>query len=374
MYRIGFDAKRLFNNFTGLGNYSRTLLKNLAEYYPDNAYFLYTPQVQRNSETQFFLNSPLYNVREPHTGQRLLWRSRRILGALRSDRINLYHGLSHEIPLGMPRAGIPGIVTIHDLIFKHYPEQYSLIDRQVYDFKFRYACRHADHIIAISESTKQDIMSFYDIPEDKITVIYQSCHERFNQERSQKTIEAVLHKYDLPADYFLFVGSLIPRKNLLGIVQALERLPADLQLPLVIVGQGGHYKNKVVQYAKARGLSHLLRFIQPDFTDMPALYQQADVFLYPSLYEGFGIPILEALFSETPVITSSVSSLPEAAGDGALLVDPHSPEAIARAMEQLLTDEALRTEKVRRGLAHAQQFLGEPLTHQLMNLYRRFLD
>ncbi|MCB0636250.1 MAG: glycosyltransferase family 4 protein, partial [Lewinella sp.] len=268
MYRIGFDAKRLFNNFTGLGNYSRTLLKNLADYYPDNAYFLYTPKVQRNDETHYFLNSPMYSVREPKTGQRLLWRSRRILNALRSDRIDLYHGLSHELPLGITSSGIPAIVTIHDLIFKHYPEQYGLLDRQLYDFKFRYACERADHIIAISESTRQDIIKFYDIPPEKITVIYQSCHERFIQERSQKTIDSVLYKHDLPSDYFLYVGSLIPRKNLLGIVKAMSLLPPDLRLPLVIIGNGPAYKTKVVQYAKAQGLESHLRFIQPDFADL----------------------------------------------------------------------------------------------------------
>lgn len=373
MHRIGFDAKRLFNNFTGLGNYSRTLLKNLADYYPEYAYFLFTPKVRRNGETQFFLNSPLYSVYQPKPGQRILWRSRRILGALRKHRIELYHGLSHELPLGIRSAGIPSIVTIHDLIFKHFPRQYPFFDRQVYDFKFRYACRNADRIIAISESTKRDIVEFYDIPPEKVTVIYQSCHERFIQERSQKTIEAVLRKYQLPQDYFLFVGSLIERKNLLGAVKALGMLPQDLRLPLVIVGQGGAYRNQVVQYAKHRGLEHLLRFIQPAFADLPALYQQADVFLYPSYYEGFGIPILEALFSETPVITSRVSSLPEAAGDAAILIDPAEAEEIATGIQRVLTDADLRQAMVAKGLAHAQRFRGEALTQQLMGVYQDFL-
>ena len=179
MLRIGYDAKRLFNNFTGLGNYSRTLLANLAEYYPDNAYFLYSPKIAKNDETHFFLNSALFNVQLPKRGPGAYWRSVGIKRDLLKHKIQLFHGLSHEIPLGLEKANIRSIVTIHDLIFERFPEHYPFIDRKIYSLKFRYACRHADHIVAISENTKQDIIEFYDIPPEKISVIYQSCHERY---------------------------------------------------------------------------------------------------------------------------------------------------------------------------------------------------
>ncbi len=374
MYRIGYDAKRLFNNFTGLGNYSRTLLRNLANFYPDNVYFLYTPRVVKNDETQFFLNSPMFSVQMPRRGSRAYWRSWGMKKALRKHKIQLYHGLSHEIPIGMQQTGIKSVVTIHDLVFKHYPQQYSFFDRQIYDFKFKYACQNADQIIAISESTRQDIIKFYNIPPEKIEVIYQSCHERFMQERSPKTIEATLKRYKLPRDYFFHVGSIIERKNLLGIVQALELLPPDLRLPLVVLGEGKAYKQHVLDYIARKGLEDRVIFLKADFDDMPALYQQAKVFLYPSFYEGFGIPVLEALFSRTPVITSNVSSLPEAGGPHAYLVDPAQPEAIAKGIRQILTDEALRAHMVEQGYAHAQQFRGEPLTEQLMDLYKKMLN
>ena len=374
MYRLGYDAKRLFNNFTGLGNYSRTLLRDLAAFYPDNAYFLYSPRLVKNQETQFFINSPLFNVETPPPGRRLLWRTTGLRRELGRHRIQLYHGLSHEIPIGLHARRIPSVVTMHDLIFYHYPHQYRWADRQLYDFKFRYACQHATRIIAISEATKQDIILFYGIPEEKITVIYQSVHQRFVQEKSQKTLDNVVSKYKLPTNYLFFVGSLIERKNLLGVVKALALLPKEDRLPLVIVGEGDSYKQQVISYARVHGLLPLLHFIRPDFDDFPALYQQADIFLYPSFYEGFGIPVLEALYSETPVITSNISSLPEAAGSSSYLVDPHRPEAIAEGIQTLLRDEALRARMIHEGYAHASRFRGELLSAQLMQLYSSILD
>ncbi len=374
MYRIGFDAKRLFNNFTGLGNYSRTLVHNLANYFPDNDYYLFTPKVTRNTETQYFLNSPLFTVRQPLGGWRVWWRTSGIKKDLKRQHIQLYHGLSHEIPLGLQKTGIPSVVTIHDLLFKRFEKQYSAVDRIIYDLKFGYACRHADQVIAISEATKADIIRFYGIQPEKIEVIYQSCNERFIQEKSNRTIENMLVRYQLPRDYLLYVGAIVERKNLLGLIKAVEMLPAAIDLPLVVVGRGGQYEKMVRNYVDSRKLSRRVLFIQPDFADLPPLYQQADVFIYPSFGEGFGIPILEALFSETPVITSNLSSLPEAAGPHSCLVDPARPDAIAAGIEKILNDSEYRTTMIREGFQYAQRFKGEPLTRQLINLYEKLLS
>lgn len=369
MFRIGYDAKRLFNNFTGLGNYSRTLLQDLAIYQPDNEYFLYTPKLTSNSETQHFLKSPMYTVHTPRHPFAAYWRTWGIKRDLKRHDIDIFHGLSHEIPLGLPLTGIKSVVTMHDLIYKRHPELYPWLDRHLYDYKYRYACEQADCIVAISESTKRDIVEFYGIAPDKIKVIYQSCHERFARDRSQKTIDHVLKKYALPSEYLFYVGSVIPRKNLLNIVKAMRLLPPALQLPLVVVGEGQAYYDTVKDYIRAHGLTQRVHFIRPDFVDLPALYQQADIFLYPSFYEGFGIPILEAMLSEAPVITSNVSSLPEAAGPDSALVDPHSPEAIAEAIERILTDTVYRQNMVRKGFEYARRFNGEDLTQQLMGVY-----
>lgn len=374
MLRIGFDAKRLFNNFTGLGNYSRTLVHNLTEQFPDHSYYLYSPKVKKNEETHFFLNSPHFNVVQPKMTVGSFWRSFTIKKALKRNKLDLYHGLSHEIPFGLAKTGIKSVVTIHDLIFKFYPQQYGWIDRKIYDAKFRYACENADRIIAISESTKKDIARLYNINPAKISVIYQSCHERFMQEKSDKLKEAILKKYNLPKEYLFYVGSIVERKNLLGILEAIQKLPKDLALPLVVVGGGSSYKTKVMQYIAQHNLTDRVYMISPDFEDLPALYQQAAVFLYPSYYEGFGIPILEALFSRTPVITSNASSLPEAAGKDAYLIAPDQPVQMAIGIEHILTDSAFRQKMIDSGYAHAQQFRGDKLTQQVMDLYEEVLN
>ena len=376
MFRIGFDAKRLFNNFTGLGNYSRTLLANLATYYPEHAYFLFTPKIKVREETHFFQNDPLFSVQMPKNKFAPLWRTRSMVKDLQKHNIQLYHGLSHELPLHIAEKKIRSVVTIHDLLFKHFPHQYAAIDRRIYDGKFRYACRQADSIVAISEATKRDIVQYYGIDPQKIEVIYQSCHERFMVTKSQSTIQQTLLRHGLPSEYLLYVGSVIERKNLLGVIKAVESLSPGFQLPLVVVGGGkGAYRDKVKNYISARRLQHKVFFINPLSSELPALYQQAAVFLYPSFGEGFGIPILEALFSKTPVITSRLSSLPEAAGPSSyLLDDPSAPLAIAQGIEGILGDEQFRNQMIEKGYVYAQRFRGEPLTHQMMALYESILD
>ena len=302
------------------------------------------------------------------------WRSFGIKSALKRNKLDIFHGLSHEIPFGIQKTGIKTIVTIHDLIFKYYPQQYKWLDRKIYDYKFSYACKHADHIVAISESTKKDIVRLYGVDASKITVIYQSCHERFMQEKSDKLKESVLAHYNLPKEYLFYVGSIVERKNLLGIIQAMEKLPKEIDIPLVVVGSGGAYRQKVLQYIKEKGLENRVYFISPDSEDLPALYQQASIFLYPSYYEGFGIPILEALFSRTPVITSNTSSLPEAAGKDAYTINPDKPVQMAIGIEHILTDRAFRSKMVEKGYQHALQFNGEQLTQQMMDLYERVLE
>lgn len=370
MLNIGFDAKRLFNNFTGLGNYSRTLLLDLSANFPEEAYFLYTPKVKKINSTVFFLNSPGFQVYRPKLAQKVFWRSLGIKKMLKKHEIDVFHGLSHEIPLGIQHTGIKSVVTIHDLIFKHYPKQYKPLDNLIYDAKFKYACRHADKIVAISESTRKDIVDFYQIEPEKIEVIYQSCNDQFKQKLSEGSINAILKKYNLPRDFILYVGSVIKRKNLLNIVKALEILPKNVSPHLVVVGEGGAYKNKVHEFLAERGMEEQVSFITPVFEDIPALYQQAKVFVYPSVYEGFGIPVIEALYSHTPVVTSNVSSLPEAGGPDTLQVDPDSVEALAEALEKALTDEELRQQMITRGYAYVQRFDGDEAAKQMMHLYR----
>lgn len=366
---IAFDAKRLYNNFTGLGNYSRTLVQNLVEYFPEHDYHLYTPKLKNNSETLPFLDHPQLQTHLPIATLKNYWRTSSIKKDLQKAKIDVYHGLSHEIPVGIHRTDIKSIVTIHDLIIKRYPEYFPWIDRKIYDWKFQYACENADAIVAISESTKQDILEFYNISNQKIHVIYQTCHKRFQQLLPSFQLQQIAQKYQLPSNFYLYVGSIIPRKNLDKIIDALVLLPKDLQLPLVVIGNGKKYKQRVLQKIEKLNLIDQVFFPQIAYEELPGLYQLADLLLYPSAYEGFGIPILEALYSKIPVVAANTSSLPEAGGKGAHYIEQINGKELARAIELVMQDVAYQASLVENGQKHLEQFEGRKLSRELIKLY-----
>jgi glycosyltransferase involved in cell wall biosynthesis len=378
---IGFDAKRAYHNQTGLGHYSRTLIHSLATYFPQHEYFLFNPK----ASTSFQFNEP--NVHEvlPQSflSKKLsaVWRGNWVKKDLKQLNIDLYHGLSHEIPVNIQHAGIKSIVTIHDLIFERYPEQFKLIDRKIYSKKFRYSCEHADKIIAISNQTKQDIIDLYKTPEEKIEVCYQSCNPAFAERVADDVKQRIKKDYNLPEQYFLYVGSIIERKNLLNICVAMNQLRNEINIPLVVIGNGGEYKQKVKDYVQLNKLEDRVIFLSdnpsakhsPSFQsaqDFPAIYQQAIAMIYPSIFEGFGIPVLEALWSRIPVITSKVSCLPEAGGDGAFYVDPARPEDIAQQMKQILNNGSFVQQQIEKGWQHAQHFSNYNTAAKVMEVYK----
>jgi len=373
MLRLGFDAKRVFTNFTGLGNYSRTLLRNLSYYYPDFGYFLYTPTIVRNSETKVFLNSPLFSLHHPSGVQRPFWQSFYLDRSLTKHKIDLFHGLANELPRALENTSIVKVVTIHDLAFKKHPEFTPLGNRLTLERRVGYAIRQADHLIVPSESTRQDVLEFFQVKPEHISVVYQTCSERFLQEKSKALLHEVSGKYALPSQYMLYVGALTPRKNLLRIVEAMTLLPESFRIPLVVVGNGRTYMKKVVRFAHRHGLHKHLKFVRPAFEDLPAIFQNADIFVYPSRYEGFGIPVLEALFSKIPVLTSRASSLPEVAGPGAHLIDPMEPDDISQGIQQVLGNSDYQKQLVEAGYTYAQRFRGEPVSEHMVDLYRNLL-
>lgn len=374
--RIGFDAKRLYNNFTGLGNYSRTLVNDLTVCFPENEYHLYSPSVRQTPETELFLRNPAIRTHQHPGFTGAYWRTFSIKRDLKRDGIELFHGLSHELPIGIQNTGIQSVVTIHDIIYKTYPAMFSAIDRAIYDFKFRYSCKHADKIIAISESTKNDIIRYFGTPAEKIEVIYQAINPVFYQMQGEEETRNIVKSYHIPDDFLLYVGSINSRKNLLSIVQAYALLPKDLQIPLVVIGKGGQYKNDVLAFAASQGLSSNLILIDNlhDAKTLQAFYQQARIFLFPSVYEGFGLPVTEALLSKTPVITSNTSSLPEAGGKASYYVSPYAIEEIAQGIQTILGDSVVRQKMVDEGFRFAhQQFNPQTLCGQVHRLYKQLL-
>jgi glycosyltransferase involved in cell wall biosynthesis len=374
--KTGYDAKRLFCNFTGLGNYSRTLLNNLSQSYPDNDYFLYTTAVKNCTETRSFLDNPQFKVHNSSALFKAYWRSFSILKQLKKDNINIYHGLSHELPVGIGSTNIKSVVTIHDLIFKIFPQTYNPFDRFIYNLKFKYSCKNADLIIAISESTKKDIVRFYDIKPEKIQVIYQACNAVFYSLQGADSLNEVKMKFKLPDNYILSVGSLTERKNLKLLIKAYKYLPAEYALPIVIVGKGENYKKELEQLINTANVSDKVIWLDNlnSNSDLQAIYQMSRMLVYPSVYEGFGLPVAEALLSATPVITSNCSSLREAGGPDSLYINPADEKQLAEAIMRVLSDGNMENKMKINGLEYAKMMFDSKLSSELLiNCYEKLL-
>jgi len=378
---IGFDAKRAYHNQTGLGHYSRVLVHSLAQYYPDHEYYLFNP---KRSTLFQFEEANIHEILPRGFAGRLFpsaWRSSWVTKDLQKLKIDLYHGLSHEIPLGIQKTNIKSIVTIHDLIHERYPGQYNAIDVRIYNKKFRSACQRADRIVAISEQTKRDIIEFYGAAAEKITVCYQSCNPAFGGEYTDAQKKIVQLKYNLPAQFFLYVGSIIERKNLMNICKAIFTLRNELEIPLVVIGDGGKYKQQVKDYVKQNNLEKRIIFLSETSSaktskafqsaaDFPQIYQSAIAMIYPSLFEGFGIPVLESLWSRLPVITSNTSSLPEVGENAACYINPQRAEEIAEAMKKIYLDVEFRAALKEKGWCQAQKFTQQKCADAVINVYK----
>lgn len=371
--KIGFDAKRLFNNFTGLGNHSRTTIDILTEFYPDNEYLLYTPKINRNGITGPYLEKEACKTILPNgLVKGGIWRTFGLSKAVQKEYVQVFHGLSNEIPVGLK---IPSVVTIHDVAFKTFPGMYHATDRFTYNIKWRYACSKADRIIAISESTKKDIIRFYNVAPHRIDVIYQPVNGiYYTHDNGICPVSLEQQVKDNP--FMLYVGSINSRKNLLGIVKAIELLPKESRIPLVVIGDGRGYKQTVLDYIAEHKLNHLIVFTSEKVGTLGLryLYSKARMLVYPSFYEGFGLPIVEAMLSNCPVITSNISSLPEAAGPDSLYVDPANPADIADKIKALLDNDALHLSVTEKGYRFAiEKFNPQTLARQLVEVYGRLI-
>ncbi len=365
---IGYEAKRIFHNGTGLGNYSRDLIRILSTYHNQNSYFLYNPKpadIERFTTNEInvferlpvrFLSRIFYNV----------WRQFTIIKDLKADKINIFHGLSGELPTGLRKAGIKSVVTIHDLIFIRYPHFYSFFDRKIHFYKFKKAAKSADKIIAISQQTKKDIIKFLHVPESKIVVVYQGCHDVFKTQYSLQETRDVAEKYNLPIDFILNVGTIEIRKNVLAVVKAIEKIDTYL----VIIGADTAYKQEILDYIQEHNIHQKIFFVAGlSLKELAIVYHLATIFVYPSLFEGFGIPIIEALYSKTPVITSYSGVFPEAAGPNSIYVNPTDIAEIKQNIELLLQNPDLRQSIAAKGFDFVQKFNNENISKNIMDVY-----
>ncbi len=362
---VGIDAKRVVRNGTGLGSYGRTLVNDLIRLGDNDMQLrLYAPDEGRDELRGQLIEGVqfCYPKGRPSPLRKAWWRSRGVVSDLVRDEVTVFHGLSGELPMGLRRAGIRGIVTIHDLIFMRHPEYYHWIDAQIYEWKFRQALREADRIIAISERTRQDILEMGgEQYANRIQVIYQSFSPQFSMNISSEQKADVRERYKLPLRYVLNVGTVEERKNLALAVEAVELLPQDIHL--VAVGRQTDYVKKLPHSERL----HLLSGVPNK--DLAAIYAMAEAFVYPSRYEGFGIPIIEAIAAGLPVVACTGSCLEEAGGPDSLYVGPDDVFGMADALKMSLRGARGRQERIVRSREYIRRFEGNDVAAQVRALY-----
>ncbi len=361
--RIGFDAKRYFHNKTGLGNYSRALINGFAQHHSEHEYVLFSPAT---SDQQVPSNVKV--VTKPNIS--CLWRQYGLSNALGKHNIQVYHGLSAELPYIRP-IKTRQVVTIHDLIFMHYPQYYKMVDRIIYAHKTGNALQHADRIIASSEQTKRDLEKLMEKRPRPIDVIYQDCNPIFYNRTESTKLDAFRTEKDLPQQFVLMVSKFEKRKNHIRVLEAYMKSKVDY--PLILVGRTGDTYTEVRQFIATNNLDGTVRvYTNATTTELSMFYQLATTSLFPSEYEGFGIPVLESLAAGTPVLTSDQSCMQEISKEAGIYVDPLDIDSIADGLTKLndQSETSVMSSAISSRLPHFENKL---LLEQHLNLYNELL-
>lgn len=371
--KIGYESKRIFHNKTGLGNYGRDIIRGLSTYFPENSYFLYNPKKKNQilfkpNNTNVFECLPKSNFSKKFYNY---WRQKGVVNDLIEDKIELFHGLSGELPSGLKSNNIKSVVTVHDLIFMRYPNLYSFVDRKIHYLKFKRATKNADRIIAISEQTKEDIVAFLKVNPNKINVVYQGCQDVFKVSYSTEEKKNVAVKLNLPQEFILNVGTIETRKNALLIVKAIK----NCDTKLVLIGKKTKYTDEIEAYIEQNNLKDKIQIISGlTSVELAIVYQLATIFVYPSIFEGFGIPIIEALYSKTPVITNKFGVFPEAGGPNSIYIDPENIDELAEKINYLLNNESVRNEIAEKGFDFVQKFNDDKIAKAIHEIYLKTIN
>lgn len=371
--RIGYDAKKAVSNLTGIGNYSRRCIDGVAQLQPSAELMLFAPH-KTNVKAMRELTAPVTFVRPKGKGALnvLWWRNWGMCKDIESEGIELFHGLSNELPFGIHKTGCKTVVTIHDLIFRLLPKTFGWADRQILTAKTKYACRNADCIIAVSECTKRDIVRLYGTPADKIKVVYQTINDVFRTPMPADALKQIAEQHSLPSRYILCVGTIEERKNQATVVKALKYLPEDYHV--VLVGKRTAYAKEVDAVAESLGVGNRVHVLNGlSNTELPAIYQMADAFVLMSRYEGFGIPIAEALASGVPVVAATGSCLEEAGGPDSIYLAPDDAKGVAEAVVRVDNDQTLREKMIRKGKEYSAHFRDDRQAEELLDIYRSLL-
>lgn len=355
---IGIDASRAARGLrTGTENYSLHVIRALLGLDSPHQFALYFNQPP---EPGLFPGAP--RVRQRAIPFPRLWTHARLAAEMIMQPPDALFVPSHVLPLAHP----PAVATIHDLGYRYFPEAHTRRARLYLEWGTRHNARASRLIIADSRATRDDLMKFYAVPDSKIRVAYPGLRPDLAPVRDPGVVKAALNRYGLREPYAIYVGTLQPRKNLARLIEAFARVPEPFSL--VLAGKKGWLYSEILRRAEGLGIGHRVVFTGyvPD-EDLPALLSGASLFAFPSLYEGFGLPVLEAMACGVPVVCSNTSSLPEVVGDAALLVPPTDTDALAAAIARILTDQDLRRALIARGLKRAGEFTWRRCAEGILN-------
>lgn len=377
--RIGIDYTAAHEQGAGIGRLVRDLIAALSTQDHQTLYHLFVAGA--NTATLPAPPAPNFHWHPSRLSPRWLarlWHKARLPLPVEAfvGKVDLFHATDFTLPPTLP--GCKTIVTVHDLSFVKAPETAHPAQKAYLDKAVPWSVQRADHVIADSAATKQDLIEVYGTSPEKISVLLSGLNGRFQRVEDAAQRQAVRSKYDIPADvpYIFSIGTVQPRKNYAQAIAALQALgDAYRDIHYVVAGGKGWLDNPIYETVQQSGLTDRVHFIGfVDDADVPALYSDARLTWYVSLYEGFGFPVLESMACGTPVLTSNVSSLPEVAGDVAPMVDPQDTAAIAAAMRRLLEDTTLRHQLISAGYAHLQHFTWERAAQELQQIYAMVLE
>jgi glycosyltransferase involved in cell wall biosynthesis len=373
------DARVLFWRGTGSGRYFNNLLINLMNIDYADEYFLYFGELHESDKTRLENDFQKVVVRSfscrhlPVSTQALLWDNVQLPPFLKSDNIDIFHSPYYILPL---IKSCKLVVTVHDLIFEIFPSDYSLWDRLSHRTVTRSAVQKADKVIVPSTCTKQDVMRLYGVPEKKIEVIYEAADDNFRPIDKPLAKKAIEQKYGIKDNFILYVGSIRPRKNIEKLVKAFYNLRKDYKsnFKLVVAGKVGmriDFNGFIKRFGLENEVVHT-EYVSDD--DLPLLYNAAELFVYPSLYEGFGLPPLEAMACGTPVIASNIPSIAEVINDAGVLVDPQNEKELTLSMRDVLENEDLKKELRRKGIARARSFSWKDMAKKTLEAYQEVVN
>jgi len=377
--RIGFDISHSVGQRSGLGSYSIGLLKGLARVATEEellAYSFFYERFPAGWRQAKLPNAANVKLNDPELPERLLRRKLRA-GGLKAESlwgdVDIIHSNANVAPL-LEHSRL--VFTVFDTTIYLFPElhtawNYDLVNRNLHS-----AARNAAALIAISQQTREDLQRFLHVPDDRVTVVYGAADERFHVQVGPEEIERVKRKHNIQGEYILAVGTLEPRKNLVRLVLAFRKLvEKGCRHRLVLAGQRGWLNDELYNVIAGERLGDKVQFTgYVDDNDLPPLYSGASVFAYPSLYEGFGLPLIEALACGAPTVTSKRSSLPEVAGNAALLVNPEDEDEIADALLRLIEDHALREDLSMRAREQSRRFSWEQSAREALAVYKRVME